>query len=1053
MKMKLLAILLLVVSFFPPASILASAQTPPVQPGPGDGWIAFIGKDNNVWLVQPDGSDLRHVTNDASTMVRYEQPRWSPDGANLALLRYAQNNDYFPPGLYLMQLSTFEIEKVVEKTSGGVDWLANSQRILYDISPVYGTPTEEHMAFCRGKIQQYDGLYFYDLRTKQSQVAIPKDETPLFVTQLSPDNQQIIIRTDEFATQYGAGPFFVTTLDGEGSFYPLEKSYSTCHWSTDGAQIACDTWDPNTCGNGMEGTCPITLYTPAGKAIKKLVLSSEPNVNDLNPTWSPDGRFLAVNATDGFFYADGPCGGGSGPSLYAQHTYVDLISLPDYSRRRLASGIFEGWSPDGNYVLVTQRSVEKSGSTQTYQNWIYAVSAQTGETGKPIAEGSNAVWQPVTRPAPITDLVAGPGEKAGQVRLDWTMPETVHSRDQITALEIRYSQQPITENNWDSVTGRERVPVPEPARKPGQRVNHTLETALDLHKQWYLAIKTVSAENRYSAISNSPWLIDTGFRPVLNGYAFCNGPSDRKCNMQWNPYPTPPADKDFTIDDLRRMVGDAYVCESSANGECHPYSYVETWLIWANKKANGGHCYGMDATAQLFYLGGEALVSPLNPGAKTTIDLSLQDARREISYQFFYQFFNPIWSEETNEKLQKKDASEIIASLNQLLLVEKPEPVMLVLMIDSGGHSLTPFAVEKHSEDEVWVHVYDSNCGGPHNELCDAKTERVLKVNLKERSWNYYMSPDLGTWGSTVSKDPKQHLFYLGLVPYALHKGQLQPRWGDQYNSDFMLVGDAHLLISDAQGNMVGYKDGQYVNTIPGAAIHPNMDSSGATGPDYSLPQPGAYTIQLTGNSPDGTGNASVAQFGAGYAATVEDIPVTPRTKDMLMIAPDGTKIIYRSSEEKTATIAMALDGPESSHQFKVSGIPLSATGLVSMQANLAGGQIILSNEQDAGGTYQLQITANTPEGKQTVTYPDITLSARSTHAFDFANWKPASNLKLSVDKNGDGKYETVNRLAPDNKKVAGPRIITIAIALGCAVSLLGLGLMAFSLIRGRARA
>jgi Tol biopolymer transport system component len=45
--------------------------------------IAFVGNDENVWLVGPDGQDLRQVTTDARG---YRFPTWSPDGRYLAFV-------------------------------------------------------------------------------------------------------------------------------------------------------------------------------------------------------------------------------------------------------------------------------------------------------------------------------------------------------------------------------------------------------------------------------------------------------------------------------------------------------------------------------------------------------------------------------------------------------------------------------------------------------------------------------------------------------------------------------------------------------------------------------------------------------------------------------------------------------------------------------------------------------------------------------------------------------------------------------------------------------
>jgi hypothetical protein len=55
----------------------------------GNGLLAYIGPDDNLWLMQADGRDRRALTVDASPGDGYDSPRWSPDGQWLAVIRPA----------------------------------------------------------------------------------------------------------------------------------------------------------------------------------------------------------------------------------------------------------------------------------------------------------------------------------------------------------------------------------------------------------------------------------------------------------------------------------------------------------------------------------------------------------------------------------------------------------------------------------------------------------------------------------------------------------------------------------------------------------------------------------------------------------------------------------------------------------------------------------------------------------------------------------------------------------------------------------------------------
>jgi TolB protein len=68
----------------------ASLGIPIPSEPPVSNQIAFIGTDFNVWLVAPDGSDRRRVTNDGRG---YRFPTWAPDGRQLGFIgRDDQNN-------------------------------------------------------------------------------------------------------------------------------------------------------------------------------------------------------------------------------------------------------------------------------------------------------------------------------------------------------------------------------------------------------------------------------------------------------------------------------------------------------------------------------------------------------------------------------------------------------------------------------------------------------------------------------------------------------------------------------------------------------------------------------------------------------------------------------------------------------------------------------------------------------------------------------------------------------------------------------------------------
>jgi Tol biopolymer transport system component len=84
--LKLLLMSFLGLAGYFAAGLFYPELAPPVKadepaPEPLLNHIAFVGNDDNLWLVAPDGSGLRHVTTDSQI---YRTPTWSPDGRYLA---------------------------------------------------------------------------------------------------------------------------------------------------------------------------------------------------------------------------------------------------------------------------------------------------------------------------------------------------------------------------------------------------------------------------------------------------------------------------------------------------------------------------------------------------------------------------------------------------------------------------------------------------------------------------------------------------------------------------------------------------------------------------------------------------------------------------------------------------------------------------------------------------------------------------------------------------------------------------------------------------------
>ena len=291
-----------------------------------------------IYLVRPDGSELRQLTNSDASVGG---ATWSPDGKRVAFYEarpfdwQMMARDFTGPGVPLSQIVSVDIatglREVLTKGPGrkfAPKWI-DSRQIGYVRGP------DNEVPGARQKVNYpVAGVQFTDGRTGLTGEFSNVD--------WSPDRKRIVFHREIDKDWPSVIPAY--SLDSK---FRLIRTGVFPAFSPDGRRLAVHT--------GLAGIFHNTIVVMNSNGTNRHAIFEDPNQNAVAPAWSPSGDRIAFGLGE---YNLGTTAG--------VESHVVSVSPDGSDLRSLTAGVngnngFPSWSPDGKQLVY--RSAAGSGKS------------------------------------------------------------------------------------------------------------------------------------------------------------------------------------------------------------------------------------------------------------------------------------------------------------------------------------------------------------------------------------------------------------------------------------------------------------------------------------------------------------------------------------------------------------------------------------------------------------------------------------------------------------------------------------------------------------------
>lgn len=464
---------------------------------------------------------------------------------------------------------------------------------------------------------------------------------------------------------------------------------------------------------------------------------------------------------------------------------------------------------------------------------------------------------------------------------------------------------------------------------------------------------------------------DSGFRPQPDGFSFANyGPGYANLNAA----------------EMQRIYG-RKVCLAGKGAKCVLRPTVRARMRSINKSMAGGHCYGFAVLSTVIKKGllprfGYASLEQLG-GGPTTWDVPLEGNRkvqRSIARAFYFQALPSV-----NRAAVQGKPSRVVNALREELRSGAREGWTLTVFDrdGTGGHAVTPYALDDLGGGKYEILVYDNNWPGD---------ERRVEVDTVAETWKYALGEEGSDWvweGDAQTRTLGLHPVRPGLGVQSCDLCQGRAGLRSKYNEvtlDGAGVEHAHLILRDKQGRRTGIIGGELVREIPGVQVVPRtsggaqIDADGeeymtSLEPLYRVPKGKRVQVVVDARHLEARERQTLSVVGPTFDATAQQVVLDPGERARFVLAPRRERLAYApAAASRKAVVRFGAEArarkngrTRAAYEIEVSarGLPEGATVDFRKRPRLGLLRFGHDAKRRARVRYRVQITEFSRKGKR----------------------------------------------------------------------------------------